>query len=120
MGRFYAFACVLVLVAAPKAILAQQIVPAGVVSRRQVPSSTAPSRNSTLPRVIGLDSAQGHPWRWIGAGAVVGGAASGIAAAVSVSRTDDAFFPGQFIAAASALGAAVGGLLGGLFYLVFH
>src|SRR5689334_22022589 len=91
MERLYPIACVLALIAAPKVIVAQQIAPAGVVSRRHAASTTAPSGASTLPRVIGLDSAEGHPWRWIGAGAVVGGAASGIAAAVSVSRTDDVF-----------------------------
>jgi hypothetical protein len=73
-----------------------------------------------MPHSLVADSAAGHPWRWIGSGAVVGAAAGGVAAAVSASRTDDAFFGGQAIGLAAVGCGVVGGLVGGLLYLITH
>src|SRR3569833_2691211 len=98
------FAGTLLGFAAP--IAAQQARPAGViVARRCSPANPAPVHAVR----ISSDSARHHPWRWIGAGALLGGATGGTAAAVAASRTDDAFLVGPAIGVATAAGAVVGG-----------
>jgi hypothetical protein len=108
----------LVLLTTPTVIMAQQVKPAGVVAVRHFGSETKyPFRTEVA---ISVDSAHGHPWRWVGTGALLGAATGGVTVAVSASRTDDAFFVGPAIGLAAVAGAVVGGLLGGLAYLVFH
>ena len=119
MRHLYALTTVLALVTGPSVVAAQQVQPAGVVARRTESTKAAPVRTE-FPHAIFVDSTQGHPWRWVGTGTLLGAAAGGVVAAVSVSRTDDAFFGGPAIAATTVAGALVGGLLGGLFYLISH
>ena len=106
---------------APGVLTAQGAVkPAGVVNAHGDSTAKRPQFALELPRSIAADSAHGHPWRWVGTGAVVGGAAAGVAAAVGVARTDDAFFGGPAIAFAALAGGVIGGLVGGLAYLISH
>jgi hypothetical protein len=100
---------------------AQRIVPAGVHAH-STPVAFTPQLVAPTPILIGRssDTTRGHPWQWIGIGAVVGGASAGIAGAVTESHSDDAFFAGPAIAIVAIAGALVGGLLGGVAYLVTH
>ena len=120
MRRPWALMAILGLAAAPEGIVAQQVAPAGVVEVRRAESANGIPVVRPMPHSLVADSAAGHPWRWIGSGAVVGAAAGGVAAAASASRTDDAFFGGQAIGLAAVGGGVVGGLLGGLLYLITH
>lgn len=115
--RFTALITIAMLLTAPQ-VVAQQVSPAGVVAARHFERAKTPALRIGLS--VPSDSARGHPWRWVGAGALLGGATSGVAVAVSASRTDDAFFVGPAIGLAAAAGAVVGGLLGGLVYLISH
>jgi hypothetical protein len=116
MRRLYVLTAIVTLSTTPDCIAAQQAKPAGVVALRHVDSAKGTPFPGGLS--IPIDSAHGHPLLWIGTGALLGGATGGIAAAVSASRTDDAMFVGPAIGLAAAACAVVGGLLGGLVYLV--
>ena len=120
MRRLYALTTILALTAAPEAIWAQQVTPAGVVAVHRAESAKGLPIARPLPHALVADSAQAHPWYWIGSGAVLGAATGGVVAAVAVSRTDDGFFGGPAIGILAVAGGVVGGLLGGLFYLISH
>lgn len=122
MRRLYALTTILALTAAPEAIWAQQVTPAGVVAVHRAESAKGLPIARPLPHALVADSAQAHPWYWIGSGAVLGAATGGIVAAVAVSRTNDAIsgLAGPAIGIAAVAGGVVGGLLGGLFYLISH
>jgi len=118
MRRLYVLTAIVALTTTPDVTAAQQAKPAGVVAPRHVESATGSSFHTDL--LIPVDSAHGHPWLWVGTGALLGGATGGVAAAVSASKTDDAMFVGPAIELAAAACAVVGGLLGGLVYLISH
>ncbi len=120
MRQLWAVTAIMVLAGTPEGVAAQRVSTAGVVEVRR--AENAPGLHIARPilQAVLATSTHPHPWRWVGSGAVVGAAAGGVVAAVSASRTDDAFFGGQAIALAAVTGGVVGGLVGGLLYLISH
>ena len=120
MRRLHRLATIVALMTARDAIGAQQVKPAGVVATRHIDGNRDAPFRANLPHVPMVDSAPGHPWRWIGTGALLGCQTGGVIAGVAVSRSDDAFFPGPAIVVVGTAGAVVGGLVGGLSYAISH
>lgn len=115
MRQLLALTAILALAPMPARIGAQQVAPASSVEVRRADNARALPITQPIRHLVVADSAQPHPWRWIGPGAAVGVAAGGVVAAVTVSRTDDGFFGGQAIGLAAVAGGVVGGLVGVLF-----
>jgi hypothetical protein len=125
MRRVCAVITMALLGLSPVRGVAQRAQPAGVVSlgANALGPTAALSQATpmTLPAARSPTDAAtpGHPWRWVGIGALAGALGGGTAAAVSMARSnEDVFFPALSIGMAALAGAFAGGALGGLAYVV--